>query len=56
MRHADPQRHAPLVGIAGAIDVVGVLLVEKARTEVMLQGKLPSERGKLMRRLSNLLF
>ena len=45
-----------LVGITGAPDVVGVLLVEKARAEVVLQGKLPFERGKLILRLSNLLF
>jgi len=54
-RHADPQRHLLLAGVTGAINVLGVLLAEKARAEVVLQGKLPSERGKLVLRLSNLL-
>lgn len=41
MGHADPQQHVLLVGIAGAISIVGVLLVEKARREVVLQEKYP---------------
>lgn len=53
---ADPQQHVLLVGITGSISIVGILLVKKARTEVVLQGKLPPEKGKLMLRFSNLLF